>query len=49
MYLSEQIAAMAKRRTNTNKSLVQKTYSCGIFQNYDQIEVKNSKVDNIAQ
>ena len=49
MYLSDQLAAMAKRGTTTNKSLIQKTYSCGIFQNYDQIEAKNSKVNNIAQ
>lgn len=45
MYLSEQIAAMAKRRNTTKKSLVQKNYSCGIFQNYCQIEVDDSSVN----
>ncbi len=33
-YLSPEIAALVKRKTNDTPSLVKKGYSCGIFQDY---------------
>jgi len=48
-YLSKQIEAMAKRKKATSKSLVKKNYSCGIFQNYDQIEANESYIERQNQ
>jgi hypothetical protein len=49
MYLSKQIELMAQKKKANKKSLVRKNYSCGIFQNYDQIDTDKSRVDRQNQ
>jgi hypothetical protein len=49
MYLSTQIEEMAKKKKDVTKSLIKKNYSCGIFQNYDQVEANESTIDSQKQ
>ncbi|MEO1012855.1 MAG: hypothetical protein AAFX53_16260 [Bacteroidota bacterium] len=37
-YLSPQIATLAKKRKREDRSLVKKENSCGIFQDYGELE-----------
>jgi hypothetical protein len=43
-YLSKEIEALAKKN-KSEKSLIKKQYSCGIFQDYGTVEPVNSKLD----
>lgn len=42
-YLSPQIEVLAKKKKQEEKSLVKKEFSCGIFQDYTNLPVKENK------
>ncbi len=42
-YLSPQIKAFAKKKKETNRSLIKKERSCGIFQDYGPAESSEKK------
>ena len=44
-YLSKQIEAHAKRKKQAEKSLIKNQISCGIFQDYGDIELTHQKED----
>ncbi|CAM3607902.1 hypothetical protein ZORO111903_13240 [Zobellia roscoffensis] len=45
-YLSPQIEVLAKKRKQEEKSLIKKEYSCGIFQDYGDLNEKEELVRN---
>lgn len=42
-YLSPQIEVLAKRKKQEEKSLIKKELSCGIFQDYGNLEEREQK------
>ncbi len=44
-YLSKEIEALAKRKTQTEKYLIKREYSCGIFQDYGDVASTHQKDD----
>ena len=45
-YLSPHIAALAKKRKHEDRSLVKKENSCGIFQDYGELEAEPKHSDD---
>ena len=41
-YLSPQIEVLARKKKQEEKSLIKKEYSCGIFQDYGDLDEKES-------
>ncbi|WP_276166807.1 hypothetical protein [Zobellia alginiliquefaciens] len=45
-YLSPQIEVLAKKRKQEEKSLIKKEYSCGIFQDYGDLNEKEGQANS---
>ncbi|MBT2162908.1 hypothetical protein [Zobellia barbeyronii] len=43
-YLSPQIEVLARKKKQTEKSLIKKEHSCGIFQDYGNLSEKEELV-----
>lgn len=45
-YLSRDLEVLAKRKKQSSTSLINKQYSCGIFQDYGDVIINTSKKQN---